>query len=59
MFLECKKANKTNSLVFSWQEKYRDQATTVGLGMLVLTFSDRRVSHGQYCGSPRLLISVF
>jgi hypothetical protein len=46
-------------MAFSLQANYANWATAASWRILVPTFADRRMSHGQRNGSPRLLISVF
>jgi hypothetical protein len=51
--IEIKKSNKqTNCASFSPQAKYTDWAAATSWWILVLTFADRGVSHGQRDGTP-------
>jgi hypothetical protein len=56
----CKGSNSVslphiNSVAFSPQANYTDWATDIGLQILVLTFADRGVSHGQRGRTPTIV----
>jgi hypothetical protein len=51
--------HQVNSLTFSPQATYIDQATATGLRILMPTFANRGVSRGQHSGPAPPLITVF